>query len=973
MHQATKNLIRTNPRTNQASNAEKPRHTREYEPEDTNEHDSRAEDHELTDQRKNQQTYAFVECMVAARNGFIGAGVKRVLSSAKIGRTSWRYYQDSVAVGACEYYLGAGETPGVWVGRGLPALGLEPGSEVREQQLEAVFARGLHPVTGEALGRAWRADAVTGFDLTFSAPKSVSVLWALGGVSAQTQVAQAHRAAVLAALTYLDQHAALSRRGTDGVDQIATAGFAAALFDHRTSRAGDPQLHTHALVPNKLRCADGIWRTIDGHELFHHKKAAGVLYQAALRAELHSRLGVVFAAPTAHGQAEILGVPTAVMTAWSKRTAQIAAEAVPVIADYETTLGRDLTRNERAAVTKTAVLKTRQAKEPAASVSVLYERWSTEAEALGLDAITLHSAITAASKPFTFGVTPAVTPAQSGNAVLAAGRRRGVFSRADLTIEVAAALPVVAETAEQLRVRVEELTGFGVANPLTVRLGAPQMGVTPRASDAQYTSTEMMQVEAQVLRAAATGRDRHAAQVPAATVDPDAIARLGADQQAAVNSLTTGGEFLIVLTAPAGAGKTTTLGAATRVWQNAGFHVVGLAPSARAAAELGRATGGTADTLAKWLHQQARLPGLPEQERAAWAATGRTVLVVDEASMASTFDLHELTRIAWKAHAKLVLVGDPAQIGTINIAGGLLPALAARGHGIELTAIHRFRHDWEADASLRLRAGDRSVIDVYGDAGRLHTVHHPDQAAATVFAHWQNARADGAEVMMLARTRDDVDQLNALAKTAAQQSGQSHGPQVAAGDKSFQAGDVIRTKRNNRQLPLGETHVRNGDRYTILATTETGELLVDDLTGKGRTMLPPAYVAQHVDHGWASTIDAAQGATTDIAILLARPGIDREHLYVGLTRGRHENHAYVAPPVDDDHGHRTAGSVGGRDLLEAALARSGRNDAAHTLLDRATAATPPVPPAPRTRPGAWAPTTRRHRPVIAERVHGVGI
>ena len=180
-----------------------------------------------------------------------------------------------------------------------------------------------------------------------------------------------------------------------------TGGFAAALFDHRTSRAGDPQLHTHALVPNKLPCADGIWRTIDGHELFHHKKAAGVLYQAALRAELHSRLGVVFDAPSAHGQAEILGVPTEVMTAWSKRTAQIAAEAAPVIADYEATLGRDLTSSERAAVTKTAVLKTRQGKEPAAVCRCCIERWSTEAAALGWDATTLHTAVTAATKSFT--------------------------------------------------------------------------------------------------------------------------------------------------------------------------------------------------------------------------------------------------------------------------------------------------------------------------------------------------------------------------------------------------------------------------------------------------------------------------------------------------------------------------------------------------------------------------------------------
>ncbi len=168
---------------------------------------------------------------------------------------------------------------------------------------------------------------------------------------------------------------------------------------------------------------------------------------------------------------------------------------------------------------------------------------------------------------------------------------------------------------------------------------------------------------------------------------------------------------------------------------------------------------------------------------------------------------------------------------------------------------------------------------------------------------------------MLARTRDDVDQLNALAKIAAQTAGHSHGPQVLVGEKSFQAGDVIRTKRNNRSITVGVTHVRNGDRYTILATASDGGLLVDDLAGRGSTMLPAAYVAQHVEHGWATTIDAAQGATTDIAILLARPGIDREHLYVGLTRGRDENHAYLAPAVDDDHAHPTAGDTGARALL----------------------------------------------------------
>ncbi len=186
-----------------------------------------------------------------------------MLSSAKIGTASWRYYTDSVACRATEYYLGVGEAPGRWHGRGLAELGLEAGALVSEAQLEALFARALHPTTGRRLGRAWRADGVTGFDLTFSTPKSVSSLWTLGDSDVATAAMAAHRAAVKAGLAYLDTHVAWSRRGTDGTEQIATGGMTVALFDHRTSRCADPQLHTHALVVNKVRCTDGVWRTLD--------------------------------------------------------------------------------------------------------------------------------------------------------------------------------------------------------------------------------------------------------------------------------------------------------------------------------------------------------------------------------------------------------------------------------------------------------------------------------------------------------------------------------------------------------------------------------------------------------------------------------------------------------------------------------------------------------------------------------------
>jgi len=942
-----------------------------------------------------------------------------VLSSAKIGTSSWRYYTNGVACAATEYYLGVGEAPGRWHGRGLAELGLLVGGRVDERQLEALFARGLHPGTGERLGRAWRTDAVTGFDLTFSAPKSVSTLWALGSVDVSVAAMGAHRAAVEAGLAYLDTHAGLSRRGTDGVEQIGTAGLAVALFDHRTSRAGDPQLHTHALVINKVRCADGRWRTLDATELFHHKKSAGMIYQAALRNEMQQRIGVAFTEGNEHGQAEILGVPEKLPSLWSKRTAQIDGEAGPKIAEYEKLLGRTLTAAERVNVVKTAVLKTRPGKDHP-ELSALHGHWTAEAAQTGISSEQLLASVRAAAisvgigqpqpegavtsptladtlaeslaEPAgggrqtpsgTEGVLPTVLPDPTADevvafaAVRAAGQRRAVFSRADVAGQVAAHLPTTGLSAAQVVAEVERLTTVAVGLAETVSVGDHPHGVTPRVSDPRYATLQVLTAEGRILALAGRGRRGGYGQIPLNELRPQArTLGLDAGQYLALWELAGRGDFLSVLTAPAGAGKTRTLGAATAAWQQAGYRVVGLAPSARAAAELADATGGTADTLAKWLHTRDRLTQIPAHapERAWAGLDDRTVLIVDEASMASTLDLDRLVTLAAEKGAKVVLVGDPAQIGVINGPGGMLAALVHTGHASNLDRIHRFTHDWERTATLALRTGDRDVLPVYQAEGRLHACPDSDAALDGVFTHWSTAKADGLDALMLARTRQDVDALNTRARTAALASGQITGPVVVAGEREWQAGDLLRTRRNNRQLPLGDSHVRNGDRFRVLgpgpatpgaagaANGEGGQgLIVEDLAGRGRTILPAEYLAQHCEYGWASTVDSAQGATADVGIVLVRPGMDREHLYVAMTRGRLGNHAYVTPDptVDDDehdHGHGptgqqrppgTAGAAGDARaqertpeqqavrVLEAALATSGAQDAAHTALQQA--------------------------------------
>ena len=860
-----------------------------------------------------------------------------MLSAAKVSTSSWRYYSNSVARGACEYYTGAGEAPGRWAGRGLAELGLAQGTEVSEAQLEALFARALDPSTGEALGRRWRSDGVTGYDLTFSAPKSASLLWALGGPHARDEVVRAHRAAVRAALDYLDDHAALSRRGADGAEQIGTAGLVAALFPHRTSRAGDPQLHTHALVVNKLRCADGAWRTIDGHELYAHAKSAGAVYQAALRAELAGRLDAVFADRSAHAQAEVVGIPAELLAAFSKRSADIAAEAGPVLAGYQRALGRELTAAERAGVVQTAVLKTRPAKERT-EIATLHERWRAEAAGLGWDGKALLAGIRRVRL-----APPAPLPGVADvleASITGAGHRAAAFSRADLVVELAARIPVYGASADQVREQLEALTDAALGRPDAVPLGAPPQGACPRRSDARYASAELLAAEARVLARAAAGTSARMGEAPLALVLIRAAeAGLDDSQTDAVVQATTSGAPISVWTAPAGAGKTTALGVAAGIWTEAGYAVVGLAPSARAAAELAAATGGPADTLAKWLHAQQRLESMPAAEAGRWAPTARTVLVVDEAGMASTFDLDALTAAAERAGAKVLLVGDPAQIGVVNGPGGLLAALAERPGAAQLTEVHRFAAAWERDASLRLRAGDESALEDYAAAGRIHPAPGGEAALDAVFARWEEARAAGADALMMARSRADVQRLNDRARAAGVEAGEIAGPAVELGAKAWQAGDVLLARRNDRRLAVGDGFLRNGDRFRVLSAAESG-LVVQGLESAARALLPAAYVAAHADYGWASTVDGAQGATADVGVLLARPGLDREHLYVGLTRGRSANHVHVAPdPAElDEHAGRPSripAERGARAVLAAALAAPRAQSAAHQVREAA--------------------------------------
>src|SRR3954447_4852277 len=265
-----------------------------------------------------------------------------MLSVSKLSPGQEAYYERSVAGGLDDYYAGRGESPGVWVGRG--AAGLELEGVIGDGELgrliggqhpltsallrshppkKLITVERIDPATGERTLEQKTLSPVAGYDLVFSPPKSVSLLWALGSVDVRDAVNQAHLAAWQAALVYLEQRACVTRKGKNGTARERGSGFVAAAYQHRPSRSQDPHLHTHVVVANMARSPDGGWRALDGEPILkHYRLAAGYLYQAQLRFELTRSLGVEWREPEA-GMAEIAGVPEAVLRAFSQRRAQV--------------------------------------------------------------------------------------------------------------------------------------------------------------------------------------------------------------------------------------------------------------------------------------------------------------------------------------------------------------------------------------------------------------------------------------------------------------------------------------------------------------------------------------------------------------------------------------------------------------------------------------------------------------------------
>lgn len=790
--------------------------------------------------------------------------------------------------------------------------------QVGEDQLRALL-NGHHPETGERLmnGKPTKRERVPGFDLTFRAPKSVALLHALGGKEASNEVVSAHDAAVTAALAYLEREASNARRGRGGKTRIGSKGFIGAAFRHRTSRAGDPLLHTHVLVANLVKGEDGRWGALDARQLYIQAKTAGYLYQAHLRADLSRRLGVEWG-EVRNGSADLEGVSRGVVRAFSKRRAEI-----------EAVVGEGNVGNGKA--TQVAALTSRESKDYRVTPNDLLPEWRQRAARLGLDDQALAGLIDRVPyRALTATERSSVETTLAGSSGLTAqvssfGRREAIQGFCN---QLTSGVKVD---------EIERMADRFLASELVVPLSARAEGLTAKDSirvsdgrvipagveERRYSTNDMLAVEQSVIERAIERRLGSCGLADPEILESGLSRRptLYADQQAMVQRLTTSGQGVEVVVGKAGAGKTFALDAAREAWEASGHRVVGCCIAARAAEELQLGSGIPSYTVRGLLQalDHPVLGGLAPD----------SVLVIDEAAMVGTRDLARLLDHAERANAKVVLVGDDRQLPPID-SGGAFRGIKNRLPAIELSEVRRQPDGWERDALDLIRDGrSQEAIDAYVAHDRVVIARSADETRKRLIADWWATRDDAEPAVMLAARRSDVADLNARARMVMSAAARLGTEEVEFIGLSFAVGDRVMTLKNTRRLG-----VKNGNRGTV-ERIDAARHEVRFRRDDGRVFtLPRSYLeAGHLTHSYAMTGHKSQAMTTDKAYVLADQTLYREWAYVALSRGRNDNRLYVVAGIDADRE-----DVGGeveaiKDPLKEVVAAVGRSRAKDLALD----------------------------------------
>jgi conjugative relaxase-like TrwC/TraI family protein len=751
-----------------------------------------------------------------------------------------------------------------------------------------------------ATGRVFTKGSVHGFDLTFAAPKSASLVRALNSGVTEKVIAEVHTRAVNAAVDYLHQHAGYTRVHnplTGKKDLQRLPGLVAIAYQHETSRCGDPHLHTHVIVPNRQARADGTLVSIDSKSLHHEAKAAGIIYQAVLRHELHAERGFEWVAVDERsGMAEIAGVTNKCIMAWSRRSTRLRewARNNLVVVDGAPT-AQQLAAAQKA---------TRPAKPESKSWAELKEEWRADARGLELDR-PAHTEAQRARR-----AAPRILLDRARLARMVARIDKSAFTRADLVELVGALLPV--DAPGDPRALIEQ-----IVDAVSLRVTAPREA-HHREGYELFTVDAVIAEEQRIFEMIDETDTRTRLDVRATD-----LGDLSADQARAIGNIAASPSLVQPLQAPAGAGKTHSLKALRAAARRANKEVLVLAPTGKAVDEAMRdGAGDRGLTVAKALQ-------LIEDNQL--DVDRRTVVIVDEASMVGTPELKKLLSAAVVGRAKMVLVGDAYQLSPVKARGGMFEDLCE-----ELPWSQRLGEVWrmcdadERDMSLALRSGHgnrlRKAVGWYRNHGRLHTgdpIAMADDATNAYIA----ARAEGKDAAIICDKWEIADAINR--RLHASYTDETSPRVRVARDQDVRAGDIIISRNNDATLTVeaGNQHrrgdridqVRNGNRWRVVGVDATGgRIAAERLTDQARVLFEGDYLREHITLGYATTLHAAQGITVGdstthgACFTVLSNKASRAMAYVGMTRGKDENHAFIYQPItgeaDHDHGRVASGS-----------------------------------------------------------------
>jgi conjugative relaxase-like TrwC/TraI family protein len=788
-----------------------------------------------------------------------------------------------------DYYLEGGEPPGRWYGEGAAVLGLA--NEVQPDQLYNLFD-GLSPDGSVSLiqkqNHEDKAEHRPGWDLTFSAPKSVSALWSQLDQEGRTVIQEAHFEAAARAIDYLQDVAGFTRRGKGGT-RMERASFIIASFEHSTSRALDPQLHSHFLLLNVGVRQDGTTGTLSSLKLFQEKMAAGALYRLHLSAILERELGI----STYRKQKwfEAAGVSETLITEFSKRREAIEKELDK----------RGLHSAEAAAA---AAIRTRDAKE-GVSRKELFTDWVEVGMKHGWSRAEAESLFGRSTR------------------------------RPDLQLEFKAAIALATErlTSSQahfterdfIRSLAEEAQCSGIYTPELLEKARDHLSGSHEIvrlgrhyGEHRFTTVKMIQLEESLFAAVEflNHQEKHRSDQSTAVQVLGEQHSLSEEQLNAVWQVTAGSSGFASVSGMAGTGKTRMLEAAKAVWNQEGRQVYGTALAARAVKELEAGSGIESQTIANLLHK-AQSKGFSLEKS--------SVLVVDEAGMIATPDLEKIAHLCYERGVKLVLIGDERQLQPIG-PGAPFMELGKRYGQAELKEIRRQNDAWARKAVKDLAEGRaQEALQAFVQKGLVKVSETKEEAMRMLVTDWLQEARPLKSTLLLAGTRAEADSLNLLAQEARQKRGDLGRLEVSISGRSFCLNDrVMFTKR---YAALG---VVNGDRG-FLHAYDRGSETVTVLLDSGEKVSFEREAMQHIDFGYASTTHKGQGATTLRTYVLAGGSMqDREMSYVQASRAREQTTFYLTRLETGDEMAR----------LAKEMERSRAKEMAHTVL-RSQSPTPP--------------------------------